>query len=65
MKDERGRWFETRYAAFRYGRLASRVYPAFVEGEAYETARRSLVDDIASARKKVIEAKRAHKSTLF
>ena len=64
MKEERSQWFETRYA---HHAMAA-WHPAYIlrlEGEAYETARRALVDDIASARKKVIEAKRAPKTTLF
>jgi hypothetical protein len=61
---ERGQWFESRYT--RYAMAA--LHPAYVlrmQGEAYEAARRSLVADIASARQKVIEARREPKRTLF
>lgn len=61
---ERGQWFESRYAKYAMAAL----HPAYIlrqEGEAYESARRSLVADIAAARVKVIEAKREPKLTLF
>ena len=64
MMAERGQWFESRYT--RYAMAA--LHPAYIlrqEGEAYEAARRSLVTDIASARQKVIEAKKEPKMTLF
>lgn len=64
MGQERGQWFETKYA--RYVRAA--WHPAYIlrlEGEAYEAARRSLVEDIGVARLKVIEAKKEPKRTLF
>ena len=64
MMQEHGQWFESRYV--RYAMAA--LHPAYIlrqEGEAYEAARRSLVADIASARLKVIEAKREPKMTLF
>ncbi len=64
MMQERGQWFESRYA--RYAMAA--LHPAYIlrqEGEAYEASRRQLVGDIASARQKVIEAKKEPKRTLF
>jgi DNA polymerase len=64
MLQERGQWFETRYT--RYAMAA--LHPAYIlrqQGEAYEAARTSLVADIASARQKVIEARREPKMTLF
>jgi DNA polymerase len=64
MTQERGQWFESKYV--RYAMAA--WHPAYIlrlEGEAYDAARRSLVNDIATARQKVIEAKREPKRTLF
>ncbi len=64
MMQERGQWFESRYTKYAMAAL----HPAYIlrqEGEAYEAARRSLVSDIASARQKVIEAKREPRMTLF
>jgi DNA polymerase len=64
MMQERGQWFESKYT--RYAMAA--LHPAYIlrlQGEAYEAARRSLVGDIASARQKVIEARREPKMTLF
>lgn len=64
MTQERGQWFETRYV--RYAMAA--WHPAYIlrlQGEAFEAARRALVEDIAAARQKVIEAKKEPKSTLF
>lgn len=64
IMQERGQWFESRYV--RYAMAA--LHPAYIlrqEGEAYEAARRSLVTDIASARRKVIEAKKEPRMTLF
>jgi len=64
MMQERGQWFESKYA--RYAMAA--LHPAYIlrqQGEAYEASRRSLVADIAAARQKVIEARREPKMTLF
>jgi uracil-DNA glycosylase family protein len=61
---ERGQWFETKYARYAMASL----HPAYIlrqEGEAYEAGRRTLVEDIAAARRKVIEARREPKMTLF
>ena len=64
MTQERGQWFESKYA--RYAMAA--WHPAYIlrlEGEAYEAARRDFINDIAAARQKVIEARREPKMTLF
>lgn len=64
MTQERGKFFETRFAHYAIAAL----HPAYVlrmQGEGYDAARQSLVADIASARQKVIEAKREPKTTLF
>jgi len=64
MTQERGQWYESRYC--RYATAA--LHPAYIlrqVGEEYQAARRSLVDDIAAARRKVIEAKKEPKLTLF
>lgn len=64
MMQERGQWFESRYV--RYAMAA--LHPAYIlrqEGEAYEAARNLLVTDIAAARRKVIEAKKEPRMTLF
>jgi DNA polymerase len=61
---ERGQWFETRYARH----VTASLHPAYIlrqEGDAYETSRQTLVSDIAAARRKVIEAKREPPTTLF
>ncbi|HEY3283945.1 MAG TPA: uracil-DNA glycosylase [Armatimonadota bacterium] len=61
---ERGQWFESAYAPHAMATL----HPAYVlrlQGEAYDSARRLLVEDIAEARRKVIEAKRQAPRTLF
>ena len=60
---ERGQWFASRYAPHA---IAS-WHPSYVlrqEGKAYEASRQELVGDIAAARLKVIEAKRAAKNAL-
>jgi len=67
MTQERGKWFANiPYAPWAMATL----HPAYIlrqEGEAYEQARKFLVEDIAAARKKVIEAKKQQqqKMTLF
>ena len=64
MMQERGRFFETKYARYAIAAL----HPAYIlrqEGEAYDAARASLVADIEAARKKVIEAKKEPPKTLF
>jgi DNA polymerase len=57
MTKERGLWFPSPYAKYAMAAL----HPAFIlrqYGENFESARASLVSDIAAARRKVIEAKR-------
>jgi len=64
MTQERGQWFESKYS--RYATAA--LHPAYIlrqDGEGYAAARESLVADIAAARRKVIEAKKQPKLTLF
>ena len=64
MTQERGIVFESRFARFAMAAL----HPAYVlrqAGEGYEATRRQLCDDIASARRQVIEVKKATKLTLF
>ena len=64
MMQERGQFFESRYARYAIAAL----HPAYIlrqQGEAYDEARASLVQDIEAARKKVIEAKKEPPRTLF
>lgn len=64
MTQERGRFFESKYARYAIAGL----HPAYVlrqQGEAFDQARASLVADIEAARKKVIEAKKEPPTTLF
>ena len=64
MMQERGKWFESRFAKYAIAAL----HPAYIlrqDGEMYEQTRASLSMDIASARKKVIEAKKEPTTTLF
>lgn len=64
MMQERGQFFESRYARYAIAAL----HPAYIlrqEGEAYDVARASLLQDIEAARKKVIEAKKEPPKTLF
>lgn len=64
MTQERGRFFETRYARYAIAAL----HPAYIlrqDGEMYEQTRASLVADIMAARKKVIEARKEPNSNLF
>lgn len=62
---ERGQWFEScRYAPHAIAAL----HPAYIlrqGGTGNSAARKSLVDDIEAARKKVIEARRAARTTLL
>ena len=61
---ERGLVFETSYASYAMAAL----HPAYIlrqDGETFQTARASLVADIAAARQKAIEAKKEPKLTLF
>jgi uracil-DNA glycosylase len=62
---ERGQWFTSCVYA-RYATAA--LHPAYIlrqAGDAFDQARASLVADIESARKKVIEARKETPSTLF
>lgn len=64
MTKERGIWYSSSYANYAMAAL----HPAYVlrqDGDTFGEARRSLVEDIASARQKVIEAKREPKLSLF
>jgi uracil-DNA glycosylase len=64
MTQERGIFFESRFARY----AVAALHPAYVlrqEGEAFEMTRRQLSEDIANARRKVIEAKKEPKLTLF
>lgn len=65
MMQERGAWHTTcRFAPY----ATAALHPAFVlrqAGEAYETTLASLVQDIGAARRKVIEARKEPRLTLF
>ena len=64
IMQERGQVFETKYARYAIAGL----HPAYIlrqQGEAYDSARASLVADIETARKKVIEARKEPLKTLF
>lgn len=64
MMQERGKFFESKYARYAIAGL----HPAYIlrqQGEAYDEARRLLIQDIEAARLKVIEAKREPPRTLF
>ena len=60
----RGQFFASKYARHAIAGL----HPAYIlrqQGEAYDAARATLVQDIEAARKKVIEAKKEPPTTLF
>jgi uracil-DNA glycosylase family 4 len=64
MTQERGQWFESKYV--RHAMAA--LHPAYIlrqEGEAYDTARQTLVDDLMAARDKAKSTKDEPKTTLF
>ncbi|MGQ9523625.1 MAG: uracil-DNA glycosylase [Armatimonadota bacterium] len=64
MTQERGQWFESPYAPH----AIATFHPAYVlrlHGEAFQTARQALSEDIAAARQKVIEARNRPKLSLF
>ncbi|MBC8101101.1 MAG: uracil-DNA glycosylase [Cytophagales bacterium] len=64
MMQERGRFFDSKYARYAIAGL----HPAYIlrqQGEAYDEARASLVKDIEAARLKVVEAKKEPPKTLF
>ena len=64
MTQERGQWFESKYA--RYAMAA--LHPAYIlrqEGDAYAQSRQLLIDDLIAARDKAKQAKSEPKMTLF
>jgi uracil-DNA glycosylase len=64
MTKERGIWFSSSYVEYAMAAL----HPAYIlrqDAETFQTARASLVADIAAARRKVIEVKREQKTTLL
>lgn len=64
MTQERGQWFESKYCRY----ITAALHPAYIlrqDGNGYASTRESLVADIAAARRKVIEAKKEPKLTLF
>ena len=64
MTQERGQWFESKYV--RHAMAA--LHPAYIlrqEGEAYDAARQTLVDDLLAAREKAKSTKDEPKTTLF
>lgn len=64
MLQERGKWFECKYA--RYATAA--LHPAYIlrqQGDEYTSSRQSLVSDLAAAREKAITAKKEPKASLF
>lgn len=64
MTQERGQFFETRYARYAIAAL----HPAYIlrqQGDAFDQCRELLIQDIEAARKKVIEAKKEPPRTLF
>jgi len=64
MTQERGKWFESSFAPH----AVATYHPAYVlrlHGEGFQAARASLSEDIAAARRKVIEAKSRPKLSLL
>lgn len=65
ITEERGVWFtDTRYAPF----AMATFNPAYVlrqEGDNFTTTRRTIINDISEAKRKLDEAKNIPKSTLF
>jgi uracil-DNA glycosylase len=64
MTQERGQWFESKYCCH----VTAALHPAYVLrqfGDGFAAARESLVADIGAARRKVIEAKKETRLTLF
>ncbi len=61
---ERGQWFESKYV--RYAMAA--LHPAYIlrqEGEAFDSARKTLIDDLTAAKEKAKSALSEPKATLF
>ncbi|MDX1932212.1 MAG: uracil-DNA glycosylase [Capsulimonadales bacterium] len=64
IMSERGQFFPSKYARYAIAGL----HPAYIlrqQGEAYDSARASLIADIEAARKQVIVAKKEPPTTLF
>lgn len=64
MTQERGQWFESKYARYTMAAL----HPAYIlrqEGEAYDQAKQFLISDLMAARDKAKTAKDEPKMTLF
>jgi uracil-DNA glycosylase family 4 len=64
ITQERGQWFESRYAPYAMAAL----HPAYIlrqQGEEFDRARASLVADLTAAKEKAKQAKTEPKSTLF
>lgn len=64
MTQERGQWFESKYT--RYAMAA--LHPAYIlrqEGDAYQSSRQLLIDDLVAAKEKAKQAKAEPKMTLF
>jgi DNA polymerase len=64
MTQERGKFYESKYAPYAIAAL----HPAYIlrqAGEVFEQYRAFLAQDIMAARRKVIEAKREPRPTLF
>jgi len=64
ITQDRGKWFESRYA--RYAMAA--LHPAYIlrqEGDPFKSARQTLVGDLIAAKEKAIAAKKEPKASLF
>ena len=64
MTQERGKWFESKYARYAIAAL----HPAYIlrqQGEDYDLARQTLIDDLIAARDKAKTAKDEPPLTLF
>jgi DNA polymerase len=64
MTQERGQWFESKYAHHAMAAL----HPAYIlrqEGDSYQMSRQHLVDDLAAARERAKQAKNEPRLTLF
>jgi uracil-DNA glycosylase len=60
MTQERGQFFESKYAPH----VIAALHPAYIlrqDGQTYQVTRQQLVDDIAAARRKVVEVRKAAK----
>ena len=64
MTQERGQWFESKYARYAIAAL----HPAYIlrqQGEDFQAARQTLIDDLIAARDKAKSAKHEPSVTLF